>query len=108
MGRLSKSSFYIKVWALCSLPFLVASFLLNPDKVIAGEYGFLPKCLFRLVFGEDCFGCGFARSMSLFAHGRLEESFSYNKMGCVIFMLIVIINVIFVCIPFIKNKELAL
>lgn len=108
MGILAKSSFYIKVWAVCSIPLIVGALLLDPDKIIDGEYAFLPNCLFRFFFGEECFGCGFTRSLSLFAHGRLEESLSYNKMGCVIFMLILIINVFLVCIPFIKKKELTL
>ena len=92
--KISKIQTYTAIWAVCSLPVIFLSFFLDPDKLIENEYSFMPSCLFKFVTENECIGCGFTRSMSLFAHGRLEESFSYNKMGSVIFMLILIMNIL--------------
>ena len=99
-GRFKK---YMTIWAICSLPLIVCSYILDPDKLINGHYSFIPSCLFKFITDDECIGCGFTRSMSLFAHGRLEESLNYNKMGYVIFMLILILNLIF-AVQYLKKK----
>ena len=37
-----------------------------------------PKCLFRLLTGYDCPGCGSQRAFHALLHGRLAEAWGYN------------------------------
>ncbi|MGZ5445606.1 MAG: DUF2752 domain-containing protein [Thermoanaerobaculia bacterium] len=43
-------------------------------------YRFYPPCIFRLVTGFDCPGCGTTRALHHLLHGRIEEAFRYNPM----------------------------
>lgn len=104
----SKFFLYIKIWGFCCLPFVVFSFLLKPEKLSGGEYSFMPQCLSKFFFQTECIGCGFTRAICLFAHGRLEESLNVNKIACVIFMLILIINIFLAVELFQKYKSLSM
>ncbi len=37
-----------------------------------------PKCLFRLISGYDCPGCGSQRALHALLHGRLAEAWGFN------------------------------
>lgn len=39
-----------------------------------------PKCMFRVVTGWSCPGCGMQRFLHAFMHGRILEAISYNYM----------------------------
>ena len=41
----------------------------------------LPLCLFKVVTGYPCAGCGLTRSVIAAAHGRFGESFRWHPMG---------------------------
>lgn len=37
-----------------------------------------PKCIFKLLTGWQCPGCGFSRAAHALLHGRLTEALQYN------------------------------
>ena len=47
-------------------------------------------CIFRLLAGLPCPGCGLTRSFVMFAHGDVPSAFGYNLMGPVLFSVLVI------------------
>lgn len=51
----------------------VTLFFLDPVRT-----RFFPRCLFRMLTGLQCPGCGFARAMYAALHGRFAEAFHYN------------------------------
>lgn len=50
-------------------------------------YRFYPPCMFRLLTGLDCPGCGSTRALHHLLHGRIEEAFRLNPM---LFLLMVV------------------
>lgn len=38
----------------------------------------MPKCIFKLVTGYDCPGCGFQRAIHALLHGHIAEAIRYN------------------------------
>jgi len=42
-------------------------------------------CASRWIFGIACPGCGMMRSVTAFAHGRLEDSLRYHLFGPLVF-----------------------
>jgi hypothetical protein len=47
-----------------------------------------PLCMSRAWFGVECPACGLTRSMVLFAHGRIAESFALHRLGWLLAILI--------------------
>lgn len=43
-------------------------------------YGFYPRCLFKMLTGLECPGCGSTRALHHLLHGRVEEAFLLNPM----------------------------
>jgi hypothetical protein len=44
------------------------------------EYGFYPRCMFRLATGWHCPGCGATRCAAALLHGDLQQAFAYNPL----------------------------
>lgn len=42
------------------------------------RYVFMPKCVFRMLTGWDCPGCGLQRAVHALLHGRFAEALQYN------------------------------
>ena len=42
------------------------------------QYVFMPKCIFRMLTGWDCPGCGLQRAVHALLHGRFWEAVQYN------------------------------
>lgn len=40
--------------------------------------GVAPKCLFKMLTGYDCPGCGSQRALHAFLHGNIAEAWHYN------------------------------
>lgn len=40
--------------------------------------GAAPKCLFKMLTGYDCPGCGSQRALHAFLHGNITEAWHYN------------------------------
>ena len=43
-------------------------------------------CLHRLIYNEPCAGCGLTRSFVSFAHGDIEASYKFHKLGILLFI----------------------
>lgn len=41
---------------------------------------FYPRCMFHLLSGLDCPGCGITRALHELLHGRIGEAFRFNPM----------------------------
>ena len=83
-----KGLFYSALAGVCFIPVMTLFFILDPDRLVNGQYTFMPPCLTVQFFGVECPGCGMGRAFCLIAHGRFSEALSFNKASCVIFMLI--------------------
>lgn len=42
------------------------------------RYALAPKCVFKLITGLDCPGCGFQRALHEFLHGNFRKAIGYN------------------------------
>ena len=47
-------------------------------------------CLHRLVYDRPCAGCGLTRSFVSFAHGDIESSCKYHKLGIPLFIVVLL------------------
>jgi len=45
-----------------------------------------PLCLFKLMTGYPCAGCGMTRAFEAAAHGRFKEAFEWHPIGLMLFM----------------------
>jgi len=53
------------------------------------EYDFYPRCMFRLVTGLHCPGCGATRCVAALLHGDLQQAFAYNPLFVVMLPFLV-------------------
>lgn len=42
------------------------------------QYKFMPKCLFKILTGLNCPGCGIQRAIHALLHGHIAEAIHYN------------------------------
>ena len=61
--------------AVLFLVFIVIQYLYSHNPAISPS----PKCLFKVLTGYDCPGCGSQRALYAIAHGRLSEAWHLNK-----------------------------
>jgi len=47
-----------------------------------------PICLYRIIFGKKCIGCGTIRAVWSILHFNVSEAYEYNKMIIVTFPLL--------------------
>ncbi len=78
MGKLS----FILILVLPILLYLVPIEWLNKQHTI---------CLFKNIFGIDCYGCGITRAVFSSLHLKFETAFAYNKMVVIVFPLLIYI-----------------
>ncbi|RVU24101.1 DUF2752 domain-containing protein [Sandaracinomonas limnophila] len=62
-------------WLLFILPILIWFIDFN-----AGEQDF-SFCLFKNIFGFNCYGCGFLRGFSAFLHLKFDKMFELNPLN---------------------------
>ena len=63
-------------WLVPVLGFgIVLYFLVDP-----GESAMMPKCLFKVLTGLDCAGCGSQRALYALLHGNLAEAWRMNAL----------------------------
>ncbi len=72
---------------------VLLSIILKPgtnedDRVTIFGYKTPVLCLHRLIFNEPCAGCGLTRSFVSFAHGDVETSYKFHKLGIPLFIVI--------------------
>jgi hypothetical protein len=75
-------------------PILLVIILLNPDRLVASGYSFVPRCLTVVFFDIECPGCGMGRSLCLVAHGRLAEAAQFNVSGVYLFVLLISVDLV--------------
>jgi hypothetical protein len=97
MAKLTDNAkrFAILVIVLSFIPALIASFILDPDKLIKQEYSFLPACTVQQLFDQPCATCGLSRAFVMIAHGRLDEARNLNEISLLFFMLISFVTLVF-------------
>lgn len=76
-----------------SIGVLIASFILEVrDDAIAAPLDSMPLpglCTFKRMTGIDCPGCGLTRCFVSISHGELEQAFSYNAAGLLLYIAVV-------------------
>jgi hypothetical protein len=45
-------------------------------------------CIFKGLCGFECYGCGISRAIMALWQGKLSDSYSYNKLGVLVFIVI--------------------
>ncbi|MCS7193121.1 MAG: DUF2752 domain-containing protein [Armatimonadetes bacterium] len=65
----------------------------------------LPMCLFKLITGYPCAGCGMTRAFEAAAHGHFREAFEWHPVGLALFVAMWF-GVIFVAYELVTNKPL--
>jgi hypothetical protein len=45
-------------------------------------------CLFKTLCGVECYGCGISRSVMALWQGNVAESFEYNRLGVLVFLVL--------------------
>jgi len=61
-------------------------FFFIPKKYLGDTF---PLCLYRIVFGKKCIGCGTTRAVWSVLHFQFYEAYAYNKMIILTFPLII-------------------
>jgi hypothetical protein len=57
---------------------VLASFVLTPETLADGPFGFTLSCPTKALFGHACPTCGMSRAMAALAHGRWSDAVHYN------------------------------
>ena len=70
-------------------PILSVIILLDPDRLVASGYSFVPRCLTVVLFDVECPGCGMGRSLCLVAHGRFVDAAQFNVTGIYLFVFLI-------------------
>lgn len=61
-------------------------------------------CIFKWIFGKECFNCGMTRSFLSILHGNFDMAMYYNKNSLIVFPFTIIIY-LFSWYKFICKKE---
>jgi hypothetical protein len=48
-------------------------------------------CLYKLVFGSDCYGCGITRAVVSTIQLRFRDAYEFNKMIVIVFPILAIV-----------------
>jgi hypothetical protein len=62
------------------------------DKIGDG-YSIGPPCIFKTFFDTECIGCGITHAIIDIWHGDIISSYHHNKMGLVVFVVIIFISI---------------
>ena len=88
-----KNQQWIQLFFAVSIVLL--SFVLSPgtsqdDRVEIFGIKIPVLCPSRAIFNKPCAGCGLTRSFVNFAHGNIEASYNYHKLGIPLFFLVLL------------------
>jgi hypothetical protein len=72
---------------------VLLAFLMKPgtsqdDRVVLFGFKTPVLCLHRLIYNQPCAGCGLTRSFVSFAHGDIDNSYKYHKLGIPLFIVV--------------------
>ncbi len=79
-----------KLILLTAVAVVATSVVLVPSEagVRLGEMEFPPLCIFKLLTGSDCLGCGLTRSFAFMGDGQLGAALDMHLAGPVLFALV--------------------
>jgi len=81
-------TYFLISLAMISLPFLLNG-KADSEEISLGRYKLPPMCISKMC-GAECPGCGMTRAFVHLTHGRLEHSFSSNRVGLLLYAFFVI------------------
>lgn len=83
--NISKTSkYYLLLYLVSIIPFLL--YLLPTDGIFNHDHTI---CLFKNIFGIECWGCGMTRAFFSLIYGNLDLALSYNKLIIIVFPMLV-------------------
>lgn len=85
------------------LLFNVALLILLYNIQVENNYLLENLCIFKLVFGKECFNCGMTRAFLSILHANLDNALYYNKNSIFIFPFTIIVY-LFSWYKFISKK----
>lgn len=62
----------------------IAFYLIPAERMLSGE----SVCLYKHLFGSECWGCGLTRAVYLVMHCDLRAAVEYNRLVVVVFPLL--------------------
>jgi len=74
--------------AVCMGGLAVASTVLDPDRLEAGAYAFVPSCPTKNLTGQDCPTCGMSRAFAAIGHGRISDAIRYHRVSPLAFSFV--------------------
>ena len=74
------------LFKLFFFPFTLLVATLNTQLNLGHPCGF--SCIFKSLFGFECYGCGMSRAITALWQGNLSESYAYNKFGVLVFLVL--------------------
>ena len=78
-------------WLLgISVLVVLASMVLTPSTQAVSVLGWElpPLCIFSILTGLDCFGCGLTRSFTFLGHGDLKSALDLHRLGPIFYALV--------------------
>jgi len=75
-----------KMFLRLTIVFILAIIFFSIPKVYLGDT--FPICLYRILLGKKCIGCGTIRAVWSVLHFQFHEAFEYNKMILITFPLL--------------------
>lgn len=73
--RWSRGKLFLLAGIVAGAGVAAVMYFFNP-----AEHGFFPRCLFRMVTGWDCPGCGGLRATHQLLHGEVRAAFALNPL----------------------------
>jgi hypothetical protein len=76
----------VKFWKIFLIMVLGIVFYYIPKDYLGETY---PICLYRILFGIKCIGCGTTRALWSILHLKFKDAYEYNKLIIISFPLLV-------------------
>jgi hypothetical protein len=74
------------LYRLLFIGFSLILFYLIPKDYLGDKY---PLCLYRILFGKKCLGCGTTRAVWSILHFRISDALVYNRLIIISFPVLV-------------------
>lgn len=87
MRRESSSSTSVKIRLACFAAIPVLLYCIPPERIMHGH----SVCLFRNLFGTECYGCGMTRALFSLLHFDFGAAWDYNRLVIVVAPLLLYI-----------------
>lgn len=86
LGTIFGASGNERWFRLLFFPSTLVVTLINSQLNTAGFIGF--PCVFKCLFGFECYGCGMSRAIMALWQGHFTQSYHYNRLGSLVFLLL--------------------